>query len=75
MVLQNKSSSLNNLEDIAAKRSQKEYRINKVKHRNPLPLNWLKWNTNASRIDTEYPSMNELVCRVSLEEFSILIET
>lgn len=45
-VLCSKSINMNNLEDIAGKKSQDKQRRNKVKHWSPLPFDWLKWNIN-----------------------------
>lgn len=57
-----KSTNLNNKKYCSYK-SLEEYRKDKVKHWSLPSFNWLKWNTNKSRIEAKHSSMIGFVCR------------
>lgn len=65
-VFYNKSSNLNNLDLIAGNKAQKIDKRNNMKHSSSLLVDCLKWNTDASRIESEHSSTFSHVCRDNL---------
>lgn len=45
----------------------------KVKHWDPPPVGWLKWNNDASRIADKHATMISYVCRIMVVKFILLI--
>lgn len=52
-ILYNKNANLNSLEDIARSKVMNASRFYKVKHWDPPPFRWLKWNNDASNLEQD----------------------
>lgn len=70
----NTTANINNLEDIAGTKKNLD-KDKQIKDWNPLPTDWLKWNTNASRlkINTHLPWV--LSAEIISDRFTILVES
>lgn len=60
-ILDNKSTNLNNLKDIAGEKLRDKYNRKRMQDWTPPPYNWLKWNIDTSRIEAKHSSMIGLV--------------
>lgn len=65
MILYNKSTNLNCLDDFAGSKVSNAGKIHKIKHLDPPSVGWLKWNTDASRIRAKCISTISYACKDS----------